>query len=452
MKLQIVSLALGMTALAAGSASAQEFRPERPFRGLFGSGTAGAQQVLTISGTLSAGYDTNVLSDAADEGLGGVSAAQKSGDGTFGGVSGAMSYSLDKDSIDLGASASTSSRYYPTVDRTFMTSHSGNVGMSWKYSTRTTISAGQSISYQPFTLYALFPELQQPPLGEAVMADLDYNSLQRGYQTYGTTAGFSRQLSPRSAFSADYSYHRSTFGGRTTDFNTHAGNVRFTRMLTNGFGLRLGYGYTLATYGVDDVLDDVRDDVRSIGRHLIDTGVDYNKSLSFSRRTTLTLTTGGTATTDQSETHFSAIGGANLVHEMGRTWDFTTAYNRNVGFVETFAEPFFYDALNIGLRGLFSRRWSFQAGAGAVLGSVGLGSNSRSSNDFDTLYASSSVSRALNRHLSLGINYSFYRYSFDDNTLLPEGFNTDLGRHSVSATLNAWMPLFERGRRRNASR
>ena len=152
MKLLTVSLALGITALAtAESASAQEFRPERPFRGLFGSGADGAEQALTVSGSLGAGYDTNVLSDAADAGLGGVSAAQQSGAGGFGGASGALSYSLNKDRIGVGATAASSTRYYPTVGSSFMTTYSGGAGMSWRPSTRTGITANQSIAYQPFT-------------------------------------------------------------------------------------------------------------------------------------------------------------------------------------------------------------------------------------------------------------------------------------------------------------
>ena len=220
--------------------------------------------------------------------------------------------------------------------------------------------------------------------------------------------------------------------------------MRFTRALSSGLGLRIGYGYSRADYGSVNQ--------RRVGRHLLDTGVDYNKTLSFSRRTTLSFSTGGSAVTDREQTYFTAIGMANLNHEIGRTWNFYTAYNRNVGFVETFAAPFVYDSVNVGLTGLFTREWSFHSGAGAVLGNIGVGASAPQSNGFDTLYATTGVRKALSRNLSIGIDYSYYSYAFEQNPLLPPGFTNDLGRNSVRATLNAWAPLYQRGRRRDVTR
>jgi hypothetical protein len=442
MKLLALSVGLCLTIhLAAGTAFAQQPRPERPDRGLFGSGAGEAQQELTASGSVGAGYDSRVLADALDAGISAPTLADSAG---YALLSGGLSYSLNKRRVGFNASGTSSNRLYPTLSKSLVSSYGAGVGASWSTSPRTRFSVNQTVAHQPFSLFSLFPDLQQSPLGQAFVADLDFNSLQAGYFTYVTDAAFSKQLSQRSAIRADYSYQWSDFSSQYADLRTQGGGFRFTRALTNGFGLRIGYGYKEGLYGTTNR--------QTIGRHQIDTGVDYNKTLSFSRRSRLSFSTGGSAVTENSRTYFNAIGTANFNHEMGRTWNFSTAYNRDIGFVETFAAPFVYDSVNVGLTGLFSREWVFRSGAGLVGGDIGLGSSAPRNNGFGTVYASAGVSRALSRNLNIGVDYSFYSYSFDQNTLLPAGFTTDLSRHSVRATLNAWAPLYQRGRRPDATR
>jgi hypothetical protein len=56
------------TALADVPAYAQAPRPERPYRGLFGSNTANLDQQLAASASVGGGYDDNLLADALDTG------------------------------------------------------------------------------------------------------------------------------------------------------------------------------------------------------------------------------------------------------------------------------------------------------------------------------------------------------------------------------------------------
>jgi hypothetical protein len=304
------------------------------------------------------------------------------------------------------------------------------------------LSANESLSYQPMNLYALFPVFGTTPLGQLYLADLDYGTVDASYYTSRTSVSASRQLSSRAKVTADYSYDRSEFK-LYPDFESQSAGVHFSRSLTAGLGLHLGYSYTRTLYG---------DQERVAGYHGIDVGVDYNKTLSFSRRTSLSFVTGSGATKYQGGTHFNAVGSANLNHEIGRTWQFNAAYNRNVGFTETFAAPFVYDGASVSLSGLIDRRWSFHSSAGAALGALGFGTTANA-NGFDNYYASAGISRALSRFFNLGIDYSFYRYRFEDTaTLLPAGYTNDIERHSIRATISAWLPIFERGRRSNAAR
>ena len=432
-------------ALAGDAAFAQE-RSQRPYRGLFGGGGAGAdaERSLTATGSVGAGFDTDVLTDARDAGFGQGGGPAQSSEGGYVSFSEGLSYSLNKRVITFAASGSASARFYPTVENSFITNYGAGLGTSWSPTARNRVWGNASFSYQPFSLHALFPVFGQTPLGEIYLADLDFGTVDAGYYTSAASVGASRKLSSRDTISGDYSYQRSDFA-LYPDYESDTVGARFTHSITAGLGIRVGYDYTRVRYS-----GSVPGQVPIAGRHNIDTGVDYNKTLSFSRRTSLSFSTGGTATHYQNDTYITAIGSANLTHEIGRTWTFRAGYNRDVDFVETFAAaPFVYDSATVTLDGLLDRRWSFHAAGGASLGNLGFGS---SSNGFDTYYATTGVNRALNRHFSLGIDYSFYRYNFAQTSLLPNGYNSDFSRSNVRATLSAWLPLFQRGRRTNAAR
>ena len=62
------------------------------------------------------------------------------------------------------------------------------------------------------------------------------------------------------------------------------------------------------------------------------------------------------------------------------------------------------------------------------------------------------VSQALTRHLALNANYSLYRYNFEPGAALVTGLVPRMNRHSVNVTLSAWAPVFQHGRKTNASR
>jgi hypothetical protein len=447
MKLAYLALAAAVLALCGDTASAQQ-GPQRPYRGLFGS-SAGtdAVHVVTVSGSVGSGYDTSVLADAGESLVGGGSTPNptRSTKGGYLLLSESLTYEMNKERVSLRAHGSGSTRYYPTLGDDFVTSFGGGFGASWSPTRGAEFSASQTVSYQPFSLYALFPAVAPATatLGQAFVPDIDYNTIRNGYFSYQTSAAASQRISARSAISGNYALNRSQFSSSASypDFSSQTGGVRLIHDLSAGFAVRVGYGYTQAEHGIDQP---------ALGRHLIDTGVDYRKTLSFSRRTTLSFSSGGTATTDRGNTYFTAIGTAVLNREIGRSWDFNAAYNRNVGFVETFLAPLVYDSANVTFGGLIGRSLSFQSGAGAVLGNVGFGDGG--DDGFNSYYVSAGVSQAFSRFFSVSIDYAIYRYDFQNNALLPTGLNQDLSRHSVRASLNAWLPLLQHGRRRNAPR
>jgi hypothetical protein len=446
MKITYLVIAAASLAIGIDSASAQP-RPQRPYRGLFASGgSTDAVHVLTSNSSVGTGYNTSALAEASDEVAGTdgpLAASQNAGYLRF---SEDISYAMNKERVTIGANGSLAASYYPTIGNDFVTSFAGGFGATWAPTARTDFSVSQSVSYHPYSMYSLFPEVGTATLGQPLVPDLDYSSIGNRYWSFGTSVSASRQLSARSSISGSFAHSRSEFASLSLnpDFTSQTGSVRFTQSLNAGLALRLGYGYTSAEHGVDQT---------QTGQHLIDTGVDFSRTLSFSRRTKLSFSTGGSATSDRGNTYFNVIGTAVLDREIGRSWNFNAAYNRSVGFVEMFLAPVMYDSVNVTFGGLIERSLSFQSGGGVVRGNVGF--SDQSGTAFNSYYATASLARALTRFLSLSVDYAFYRDDFQDNVQLPTllpGFSRDVNRHSVRASVNAWVPLLQLGRRPNASR
>jgi hypothetical protein len=188
-------------------------------------------------------------------------------------------------------------------------------------------------------------------------------------------------------------------------------------------------------------------------RQNFDFGVDFQRSLSISRRTKVNFWTGTTAVSDgipgSNELHFNVIGGARLLRELGRTWGAGLTYSRNVDFLETFLAPVMSDSLVASIGGTFSRKLQFQSYVGASRGSVGFeGGDS----GYYTYYAGTSLTYGLTRLLGLGTSYSYYISRYESGVPLPPGYPPKFDRNSVRANLNVQLPMFQRAGRPNATR
>src|SRR5688500_8910763 len=103
MKSSLTSIVCAAALLIAVPAAAQQPRPARPYRGLFGGGMGDTEQVLTLTGSVGVGYDDNVLADQS--GTGGLGTDPRiDQSGTFQQMSGGLTYSLERTRVSLGAS------------------------------------------------------------------------------------------------------------------------------------------------------------------------------------------------------------------------------------------------------------------------------------------------------------------------------------------------------------
>src|SRR5207253_2678863 len=85
------------------------------------------------------------------------------------------------------------------------------------------------------------------------------------------------------------------------------------------------------------------------------------------------FTTGTTGIQAPNQTaQYRLIGSARVNREIGRTWHATATFNRNVGFVEGFQQPFFADSLAANVGGTLNRRVELLLGGGYSKGQLGV--------------------------------------------------------------------------------
>jgi hypothetical protein len=183
-----------------------------------------------------------------------------------------------------------------------------------------------------------------------------------------------------------------------------------------------------------------------VRNHTGDIGVDFSRALSFSRRTSVSFTTGTAVFESGGNTSYRATGSARLNHEIGRSWNAAAGYNRSVQFVDLLLQPVLSDSIDAGVTGFVNRRVQVNSGVRASIGSIGFGGNSANS-DFDTFQATAGVSVALTRFLQFGTTYSFFQYRFGDGAVLPVGVAQNIDRQSIRAHVSLWAPLVNKVRR-----
>jgi hypothetical protein len=325
----------------------------------------------------------------------------------------------------VAATVSTSAFYYDGGDE-IVQSHQASASQSLQLS-------------RPFRIGPLFSGDQfsfgappGPPTDAFASAD--------EYVSVGASMGLSHQFSRNVAINGGYLYQTSGWS-ESSRHVVQGARVGSTFGLARGLGLRFGYGYYEARFGEVDT--------RTGRNHSVDAGIDYAGSLSLSRRTTLSFSTGSSAFRDRHQTHFRIIGGAQLDREIGRSWRGVLAYARYGYYADRLGEVVFSDAVNLSVGGLITRRVSLHTGIGASYGRVGLADGN---NRARAVYGFAGLSTALGRYVALGGNYTYYLHSFGAEVSLPGGIPREIDRQSIGVHLSVWAPLFTSARSQNASR
>jgi hypothetical protein len=408
-----------------------QFRPERPYRGIFASGTDNASQTLTAQGTLSGGYDDNILADA----FRGTDVRNQQSGG-MGQLSGGLSYGLGGGRASFNAGAGGSVSYYPSLQNNYYKAYSANAGGRVTLLRRPELSANASVSYRPYTFLLSEAEAIEPGLSGAVAPELDFVPVESQYVNYQGGLNLGQRLSQRTRLSFGYSYSLADHIDRT--FWRQGGQSSLSVQVSRGLAVRLGYGYSEGHYN----------DGRVYRSHRPDVGLDFLRALSLTRRTSLSFSVGTDATATADRTRIRATGSARVLHELGRSWALSGAYTRGTYYTESLSAPVFGDSAVVSLNGLISRRLNFSAVGSTSLGSVGAGSR----RNYDIYRGALNLSTALTRFMNVGVSYSYFNYSFEEGVVLDPGLPRDINRQSIRAHVSLWAPIVNRSRRSNATR
>lgn len=431
------------------SAQTTPTRPDRAYRGLFGGNGAdpASAQHLDLNLSLYGAYDDNVLADRGQQGTTLDPRFQQGARYGGGDLSIAYGRRGQRASFDLGAGSNY--RYYPSVENLTGFQHWASAGFSAKLGGRSTLRASQSASYSPYYQFASFPGLVPQAPGQAGVANPDFALVERPAITYVTSAGIDHQLTRRASVSADYHLRYTDFRREDQPLRDWRAGGSFGYRLTRHATARLGYHYRKGSYGLYRA-------ARPIEGHDIDAGVDYNRALSVSRRTTVGFSTGSgiyrmfdpraTVTGDAQaardyrlRTRWRMTGKAYLNREVGRSWHARLDYERGLQFVEGFPDPFFSDSVAAEAAGFAGARTRITFNAAYTNGQLGLAQIA--GHDYDMYTASAGVQFGLTRWAALSASYFYYHYLFGPAMPLPPGVGRGLDRSSVRIGVNLWAPL-----------
>jgi hypothetical protein len=422
-------LTLAACVPAAAQTLQQPTRPERPYRGIFASGMDDSGQSLTATGTLSGGYDDNVLADATHRNS--IRAGQG---GALTQFSGGLAYALNGQRGTINSALGTSIRYYPSIQDNYYKAYNASLGGQLQLLRKPNWTAYQSVAYQPYTFLSALPE-SDDPAGASSIPEPDFIPIATQFIAYEGGSNYQQQLSARTTWSMLYSYRATDRNDRR--FWRQTGGSSLSVGLNRYVSFRAGYRYTEGHY-----------EGHLVQAHRPDVGIDFNRALSLTRRTSVTFGAGTEAVVVQGVTRFQATGNGQIQHEMGRSWLLAGRYERGTYYMDTLAEPAFGDSATLSLGGLLTRRIQFQANASATVGQAGFALN----RNYDMYRGSMTISTALTRFMNVGVDYAYYRYSFDDQIVLDPGLPHDVKRQSIRAHVTLWAPLLNKMRRANASR
>jgi hypothetical protein len=382
------------------------------------------------------GYDTNLLAGYAAN-----AAPAASPGGTFTELSGIGQYSFSRTRFGASASGSITGRHSSAVNG--VDPAYGFSASAWgQLARRTRITFAESSSFLPFLSYSFIPITPSTDLAEIVSPAYETAIAPQNEHSHILSAGLSQSLTSRSTLSFSGGYELFGTSSGLYDLTSYSADGRYSYQVGKGLGVHAGYGYSTGRYaGITDQA--------SPSTHTIDVGVDFNRPLSFSRRTTLTFGTGSTGVSDSSGTHYYITGHARLTYEFKRSWSASVEYSRSANFVQTLREPVFGDAVTASVGGFASRRLQISGGVTGAYGNVGF--SQTPGNKYADYSGFAHLTLALSSKLALTADYTYYRYQFNNMAQLPLFTASEMNRQSVEGGFTLRSSL-RHARRSNAPR
>lgn len=400
-----------------------------PFGGLFGRtpNRSGVNyKVFEIRGSGGAQWGDSVFEDSLD--LGGLSSAGAGGNAAVG-----ASFARRSDRFNLQAGSNVDYSQSLTSPIIGGTSADGGLRLAGDLSTR--VSAGADLNYRYSPYFQYHPSFVWLNNG-LVVPGLPFvaTAINNHAAQAGVNSNF--KYSKSSTLSVGASFDETWFPDRP-DSNVASTSVHGTwlRRLNRDLGLRLGYGRTW-------VHQELATSARMIHEE-IDAGVDFNKMLSLSQRTTMGFSTSMSVLRPTGGTpRYRLNGNVGLSRLFGRTWSASFNATRSTEFVAGLVEPLFADSLGLSVSGMLASRVEWGTSVTGSRGEVGFDA---AYGTFTTAGASTHLNFAVMRYLGVYGQYGFYHHN------VPAGASSlptvaRFSRQSVSVGVSTWIPVFTRER------
>jgi opacity protein-like surface antigen len=420
----------------------------RPFRGLFGApANPQAPQSLILSASLFAAYDNNDVQGLVDDQ---TNTPWLIHSGAYQGANVGLDYAFSKvgQRVNFGGHLGGRLSYYRRTDRSrLLPSNGADVSLGWRLTSKLTFSARQSASYTSNYNRTLARGFARDLVDDIALPEDDgfdlfelravrLASLVGLSQTIGRYASLSGTYQLRQVEILDSDVPDTQFDDRKSQIGTVS--LQYSRPMTRHATLALGY----ALRGSDNQ--------RSGGEpqllHNVNAGVNYGRALSFSRRTSLSFSTGSAiavldrvddAAVQDRRTRAYLTGNAALVHEIGRSWTATLGYSRALRSWDELDQLYFTQDLSLRLAGLFSRRLSFSTAAWWADSSL----QNQRGGTHRGYAANARAQYALARLLAVYAQYNYYHYRFSDALAVADRFPRQLDRQGVRVGLTTYVPL-----------
>ena len=382
---------------------------------------------LMLTGSVFGGYDTDVTGVANSDDI--------PTDAFNTGIIVAASYRNRSEKIAFGLRGNVDSRFYRTDQPVNATSYTGSANAGVQITSRLRVDGYTTVSFFPQFVFSVLPDTSGLP-NELPLPTQDYGLSLRDSVNRTMAVNASLQVTRRSSFTASYGHSKYNFLDDGYDMNSRFYGGLYTYNVTRYTSLRLGYAQSKAIYPAFAGFP-----ANDLIQRSIDAGINYSRPLSMSRRTTFGFGTGSSTIDNGTETFFTLTGNAFVRHQLARRWNLNAAYDRGLGIVGGFSEPFFTDSVSAVLRGEAANRMAFVFSTGLSNGNVGLGS---AANDYKSFQASTRFETAVTRdRVNAFVSYMYYTYTFQDVVFVAPGVPPRMRRHAIRGGLVVRMPVFE---------
>ena len=427
----IAALIVGGTAAVAEAAPEQE---QQASPAIFGQTPDTNRPITLINASVFSGTGESLV---GDDGVNPSAVTQS----TYMGLQTTGTFSRRNPNRMFSASAATAVRYFPSTSELITIDRSARVGLVTRIGTRGSFSASQSVQYSP---YHQFGQPGSDPTefeGQSPLSNAD-GALSVGRTSYdlGTAVGFERSFR-RASLSLGYTSRLNLYSDPAENMSTHRAAVGFKLNLWRYAALVIGTASRFGQTGAEAPSTRTQD---------IDFGIDYNRALSFSRKTTVTFTTGTTVVSRSGTSadpldigrQFRMLANVGVSRAIGRYWEARVSYDRNLQFVDAFPDPFFTDGVITRLSGPISRRVNLLVQADYTAGKSVDAEAVELDKTFRGGRAQARVNVAVSRFWQL---YAEYYYSENHLSVaalqaLPDGLVPRKYARGLRVGLNLWAP------------